>query len=449
MKRNSPQKKLFLVAASYFFYGYWDWRFTFLLFLCSCAAYIFGVLLGLQRKRWQRKLTLFIACLGMLGVLGFFKYYGFFVISAANLLRLWNIGIDPVLLTIILPVGISFFTFQALSYVIDVYRNTIRPSRSLIDILLYISFFPQLVAGPIVRANTFLPQLERKDTDERLPAARYLILILGGLFKKMIIAHYLSTLLVDRVFANPSAFSGIEVLFGIYAYAVQIYCDFSAYSDIAIGTAGLLGFRFPDNFEHPYRAASLREFWRRWHISLSTWLRDYLYIPLGGSRKGLSRTLLAIMITMLLGGLWHGAALKFILWGGLNGIGLCLERFVFRVPTRRERSFFGRAFGTFLTFHFVCFCWIFFRSESISGAYEYIRAIGNMGTPVTLITPFVIFLILTGIYIHFIPRRTGRLLTRWLSRLPVTMQGIACGVFMIGLGVIAPQGIAPFIYFQF
>jgi alginate O-acetyltransferase complex protein AlgI len=449
LKQNSWQKKLLLIIASYFFYGYWDWRFTFLLFICSCGTYLFGLLLGNQTKKSIRKASLIAALIFNLGILGFFKYYGFFISSTANLLTLYGIKVHPPLLTIILPVGISFFTFQAISYIIDVYRHTVKTSRSLIDILLYISFFPQLVAGPIVRAHTFLPQLQKREGYESVAAARPLLLIQAGLIKKMIIAHYLSTLFVDRIFAHPSAFSSIELIFGVYAYAVQIYCDFSAYSDIAIGAAGLLGFRFPDNFNHPYRASSLREFWHRWHISLSTWLRDYLYIPLGGSRKGAFRTFFALMLTMILGGLWHGAALRFLVWGFIHGIGLCIERFIFRVTSRTERSLFLRIVGTIITFHFVCFCWIFFRADSLGAAFDYIRAFGNSGVPVTLLTPFIIFLILAGIYIHFIPKRTGKILTSWLSRLPVPLQGLTCGIFMILLGTMVPEGVAPFIYYQF
>src|SRR5690606_35141846 len=266
-----------------------------------------------------------------------------------------------------LPIGISFFTFQSLSYTIDVYRKDLTPTRSLLDYAFFVSFFPLLVAGPIVRASYFLPQLQQPLLVTREAFGRGVFLILAGLVKKAVIADYISVNFVDRVFDNPALYSGLENLLAVYGYALQIYCDFSGYSDMAIGIALLLGFQFPNNFNFnsPYRSLSITEFWRRWHISLSTWLRDYLYISLGGNRRGRLRTYLNQFITMVLGGLWHGASLRFLLWGAMHGVGLAVHK-IWMSWTKNtwlgRSSWAGSFLSWILTFHFVCFTWIFFRA---------------------------------------------------------------------------------------
>ena len=316
--------KPFILAASFFFYGYADVRFVLLLavsMLLNQAGALAVHRAGTQRLRKALMLTTVI---GNLGLLGWFKYYGFFADSVDAALRSVGLGAPLPFLRIALPVGISFFTFMAMSYVIDVYRREIRPT-SLINFAVFEAFFPHLVAGPIVRASEFLPQLEGPRNPRDIPAARAFFLIMGGLFKKVVLAELLATHIVDPVFNSPGAHSAAEMLVAIYAYAVQIFCDFSAYSEMAIGFALLLGFRFPDNFNRPYTATSLRDFWHRWHMTLSRWLRDYLYIPLGGNRRGPRRTYVNLMATMLLGGLWHGAAWTFVIWGGIHGTGLCVE----------------------------------------------------------------------------------------------------------------------------
>ncbi|MGZ4619204.1 MAG: MBOAT family O-acyltransferase [Frankiaceae bacterium] len=316
--------KPFILAASFFFYGYADVRFVLLLavsMLLNQAGALAVHRAGTQRLRKALMLTTVI---GNLGLLGWFKYYGFFADSVDAALRSVGLGAPLPFLRIALPVGISFFTFMAMSYVIDVYRREIRPT-SLINFAVFEAFFPHLVAGPIVRASEFLPQLEGPRNPRNIPATRAFFLIMGGLFKKVVLAELLATHIVDPVFNSPGAHSAAEMLVAIYAYAVQIFCDFSAYSEMAIGFALLLGFRFPDNFNRPYTATSLRDFWHRWHMTLSRWLRDYLYIPLGGNRRGPRRTYANLMATMLLGGLWHGAAWTFVIWGGIHGTGLCVE----------------------------------------------------------------------------------------------------------------------------
>src|SRR3954452_14618284 len=335
-------KKAVLVAASYFFYAQWDWRFCFLLAFSSAVSYAAGLLIDGAGNERGRRIILGSAVAVHLSLLGVFKYFDFFVYSANELARAAGFTHELPFLEILLPVGISFFTFHGISYVTDVYRRDVAVCRDLLDMALYMSFFPQLVAGPIVPAAYFLPQLARPST-EPIPIAPALLLILLGLFKKVVIANYLATGLVDPVFAAPADYSGPDLLLGIYGYAVQIYCDFSAYTDIAIALAALLGFRFPPNFNQPYRSERLREFWQRWHISLSSWLRDYLYKPLGGNRQGRLKTYRNLILTMLLGGIWHGAAWKFVMWGALHGGGLATERMIEAWIGRRPASPLARS----------------------------------------------------------------------------------------------------------
>lgn len=306
--------KPFIIAASYFFYGYADIRFTLLL----ASVTIINQTAALAIGRWHDKRILIAAIVADLGLLGWFKYYSFFTLQVDHALKNVGFGMPLPLLQVALPVGISFYTFQAISYVTDVWRGTIKPVRS-IDFAVYQSFFPHLIAGPIVRASEFVPQLATPRDPRKVEATRAFFLISGGLIKKVVIADLLATRLVDPVFNTPGQHSALETLVAIYGYSIQIYCDFSAYTEMAIGLALLLGFRFPDNFNRPYTALSLQDFWRRWHMTLSRWLRDYLYISLGGNRKGVRKTYRNLALTMLLGGLWHGAAWTFVIWGASTG----------------------------------------------------------------------------------------------------------------------------------
>ena len=315
--------RLFMVAASWIFYGTADWRFVPLLAGSTVVNHYFARRIH-QASGPSRKLWTIGAVTTNLVVLAWFKYIGFLSLSAHSILRFAGVGWAPPLPEVLLPIGISFFTFQALSYVIDTGRGKVKPV-SLLEFAVYLSFFPHLVAGPIVRASEFLPQI-RDRIRPNVDVGKAFWLIAMGLFKKVVIASYLGTYAADPLFGFPRQHGGIEAAFGVYAYAIQIYADFSGYTDIAIGLALLLGVQFPQNFNAPYSAASLQDFWRRWHMTLSRWLRDYLYIPLGGSRRGKVRTYINIMITMLLGGLWHGAAWTFVAWGGLHGVGLVVER---------------------------------------------------------------------------------------------------------------------------
>jgi D-alanyl-lipoteichoic acid acyltransferase DltB (MBOAT superfamily) len=302
-----------LLGASYFFYGWWDWRFLGLLVISTLVDFNVARYMPGAASRKGRKLLLLISIVVNLGILGFFKYYNFFAANLTELLSSLGWTLHPFTLNVILPLGISFYTLQTLGYTIDVYRGKMKPCVSLIDFSLFVSFFPQLVAGPIERASHLIPQLQKGRRVDYEMLRRGCFLILFGLFQKMVVADNLAVV-VDRVFANPRAFSSYELVVGVYAFAFQIYCDFAGYSNIAIGTASLLGIDIMTNFNVPYSAGRIGEFWRRWHISLSTWLRDYLYITLGGNRTG--NLFFNLMITMLIVGLWHGASWNMLIWGG-------------------------------------------------------------------------------------------------------------------------------------
>jgi D-alanyl-lipoteichoic acid acyltransferase DltB (MBOAT superfamily) len=442
-------RKAVLVVVSYYFYAQWDWRFCFLLAFSTGVSYLAGRLIGATLRRDRRRVILGIAVAAHLALLGVFKYLDFFVLSANRLAHLLGLGHELPFFEVLLPVGISFFTFHGISYITDVYRGDVGICRDPVDMALYMSFFPQIVAGPIVRAAYFLPQLERPSA-EPIPLAPALLLIAGGLFKKVVIATYLATGLVDPVFAAPTSYGGPDLLFAAYGYAVQIYCDFSAYSDIAIGLAALLGFRFPANFNQPYRAERLREFWQRWHISLSSWLRDYLYKPLGGNRRGRLKTYRNLIVTMLLGGIWHGAGWQFVAWGALHGGGLAVERLLEPWLGRRARSPAGRAIAIVIVFHFVCLGWVFFRAEDFEIARLYLGGL-NAGwhAGVQQAGPFMVALIVLGLAGQFTPDSLFQRVAVTLARLPNWGLGVTAGLAVAAINALGPEGVAPFIYFRF
>ncbi|HIG10421.1 MAG: MBOAT family protein [bacterium] len=366
LRRERRLQNGLLLGASYLFYGYWDWRFLGLILLSTLVDFGVGLALARHprgaraRDRW-----LVLSLVVNLGALGFFKYWDFFVQSFEEILSAAGLGTSSCMLEIILPVGISFYTFQTLSYSIDRWRGEIPAERSFIDFAFFVSFFPQLVAGPIVRAGEFLPQAARKRIYSWEDQGLGLRLILWGLFKKVVVADNLASL-VDGTFAQEGELGLLTRVVAIYAFAAQIYCDFSGYTDIARGTARMLGFRFPWNFRAPYFATNPSAFWRRWHITLSNWLRDYLYISLGGNRKGRGRTLRNVMLTMVLGGLWHGAAWNFVLWGFYQGLLLVAHRLWTENRQSRQPSPAGRALQWCGFFHLVCFGWLLFRAESLA-----------------------------------------------------------------------------------
>ena len=445
LDRENGRRKAFLLLASWVFYGWWDWRFVALLIFSATFNWAVAEWIDRSSTQRRRKALVALAVVVDLGVLGVFKYYGFFIDQLGAALDMLGWKRDLPLLQIVLPVGISFFTFQAISYVVDVYKGTCEKARSLLDVMLLMSFFPHLVSGPIVRARDLLPQFAQVPKPSRAMLTEALLLIVWGLLKKTVIASELSTNLVDPVFFDPSAYGGADLLAAAYGYAVQIYCDFSAYSDIAIGVAALLGYRFPRNFDQPYRASSLQEFWRRWHISLSSWLRDYVYIPLGGGRGGALKACRNILITMLLGGLWHGASWTFVAWGALHGVVLSIER-LFKGA---RKSLFPSLIGVLVTFHVVCLGWILFRADSFQTALTYLQGLTDWSSPPMVATPFLVGMIGFGLLMHFLPPRALERLGSLVKFAPSPALGVAVGLMMLVVEAIRPEGVAPFIYFQF
>ncbi|HSO77869.1 MAG TPA: MBOAT family O-acyltransferase [Bacteroidales bacterium] len=466
-KRRQMAHTWLLLVSVYFYYKAGGLFFILLLFTCA-ITYFTALLTGRAEGKGKKRFWLTVNIVVLLGLLSYFKYAGFFTESLNAILgtsfRTYDIfsamsnslfGSAFDVSQIVLPVGISFFTFQALSYSIDVYRGRIAPVNSFIDFSFYLTFFPQLVAGPIVRASEFIPQIKGEYTVTKNEFGHGVFLILQGLIKKMVISDFISAGFVDRVFDMPAMYSGFENLMAVYGYGLQIYCDFSGYTDIAIGAALLLGFRLPLNFNSPYKASNISDFWKRWHISLSRWLKDYLYIPLGGSRKGRIRTGINLMITMVLGGLWHGAALRFVLWGALHGGALIINRIWQRLFSGVKRqTFAARLAGIFVTFNFVTFAWILFRAESMDDATLMLSQIfnsfspGEYGTVIAAYLP-VIVLILSGYLLHFFPVTVKESYRGLFIRLPLAVKfiiviGVCVLLYKVGSGVVQP-----FIYFRF
>ena len=434
--------KPFIVAASYVFYAEASWRFCLLLAGVTIGNQAAAKLIDRTEDERRRSGIVGVAVALDLGVLAVFKYYGFFVESVGEGLDTVGLGMPVPLLAIALPVGVSFFTFQAISYVVDVKRRLVKPA-SLIDAAVYLSFFPHLVAGPIVRAKEFLPQLEKPRDPTKVAVGSGLALIGLGLVKKVVIADYLARSVVDPVFAVPQAYDAPDVWLAAYGYTAQIYCDFSGYTDMAIGLALLLGYVFPQNFRSPYRATGFRDFWRRWHMTLSRFLRDFLYIPLGGSRGGRAKTYRNLLITMMLGGLWHGAAWPFVLWGTFHGVGLIAEHaFGGRVRTPTWLRWF-------VTFHLVVFGWILFRSQTVELAGTFLSRLTVPG-PATLWSLPVVLGIVVVIGLQLLPERpVQRLQIRIEKMRPAALAtGFAVLVLFVG-ATVSSQGVAPFIYFRF
>lgn len=466
--KNNTWRNAYLFIVSLFFYYKSGGYFFSLLILSTLIDYTAGINIASANKKFKRRFWLVISLAMNLGLLSYFKYAYFFT-DIINQLFSTHFVVNNVLAqytnswfgtsfdvsNIILPVGISFYTFQTMSYTIDIYRGKLKPVKNIVDFGFYVTFFPQLVAGPIVRASEFIPQLFKKYQLTKAEFSYAMFLILNGLIKKMLISDYISINFVDRVFDNPSAFSGVENLLAVYGYAIQIYCDFSGYTDIAIGVALILGFRLPINFNSPYKATHITDFWRRWHISLSTWLRDYLYISLGGNRKGRFRQNINLLITMLLGGLWHGASLRFIIWGGIHGILLMFHKGLKQMKWNLStHHWLGRFVSVFITFNLVCLTWIFFRAsdmQNIDAMFKQIFTSFNANILVNFAKayPTIIILLLIAYMVHWLPSSFKEWYRGLFIKTPMWLKMVVVVLVILILYQAKSSNIQPFIYFQF
>lgn len=508
LRRTFNPRLAFTALFSLYFYYLCSAEYFVLLLFSSVVDYTLGYFLYRETRNLQRKIYLWFSVIVNLTFLGYFKYTNFIVGNYNDLF-----GGHLSFYDVILPVGISFYTFQSISYIIEIYRKEITPTKTYLEYLFFVSFFPQLVAGPIVRAKDFLPQIYTKLNLTKEDVNRAFFLIIGGLIKKTVISDYISLNFVDRVFDSPNSYTAFENLMAAYGYTIQIYCDFSGYSDMAIGIALLLGFKLPVNFRTPYKSASITEFWRRWHISLSTWLKDFLYISVGGNRHGsfagflfpalfffglvvwgityapvsnvpliisitglvvfsltflLSKerertmfTNVNLLTTMLLGGLWHGASLRFIIWGALHGIALAVHKiFMEYFPSKKENQnklggYLWRFISIVLTFHFVAFCWLFFRARDFSVAMDVIKNISavtfNFEQWKTIILGYknVFLLMLIGYIWHFLPDSFTIKMRSSFDNLPLVVQGLIIGLTFWLVYAASAAGPQPFIYFQF
>jgi alginate O-acetyltransferase complex protein AlgI len=451
---NKRSKNLFLLLASYFFYGYWDWRFCSLLAISSIIDYYVAIEIDKREDPIKRKNLLYVSLISNLGMLAFFKYFNFFVDSFQVMSAKFGMHVDYLHLNIILPVGISFYTFQTLSYTIDVYKRELKASTNFIDFSLFVSFFPQLVAGPIERATNLLPQVQKDFKATREQVKQGVVLIVIGLFRKVMIGDTTGRF-VDHIFGNLEQYKSVEILAGLILFSVQIYADFSGYSHIARGTSKLLGIELMKNFEQPYLSKNITEFWRRWHISLSTWLKDYLYIALGGNKKGNTRTYINLMLTMLLGGLWHGASWNFVIWGGLHGMYLAVHKKMLgnkKVHASRIESLsIQNIVSIVITFLLVVFTWLFFRSTSWDSTQLFFSKIFNWesseyaGLFISIAGAYLFVTIMFDIFEYYAGKHTYILNIKSVG----IRAGILSAMLLVTLIYMFQAEPAPFIYFQF
>ena len=447
----SRYRNVFLLGMSYVFYGSWDWRFLALITLSTAIGYTSGLSIERADSDARRKQILISRIVMNLAVLGVFKYFDFFVDSGAGVLRLFGAEVANSTVRILLPIGISFITFEEISYAVDVYRGKLRATRSPVNYALFVAFFPKLVAGPILRPQELLPQIDsERPAPSRSTVQEGLLLIGLGLFKKVVIADSMARI-ADDVFDDPAGFGLVGLLVGVYAFAFQIYGDFSGYSDMARGSSLLLGFWLPVNFHQPYLSNSITAFWQTWHISLSSWLRDYLYIPLGGNRRGPRRTMINLFLVMAIGGLWHGAAWTFVIWGTLHGVVLAVER-VTGFGNRHNNA--GRPFrlsdvpATVLTFHIACLAWILFRAPTWGAATDVFRAFADFPGLMTKANGLVLLIpaALSMFAIDLLQRRSGQEVP---SHTTLERQGLLVGICVGGIIAFSGAAAVPFIYFQF
>lgn len=438
-----------LLAGSYFFYGWWDWRFLFLMAGSTIIDYLIGSAIGSSQDQRKRRMLLAVSLVLNFGVLAYFKYLGFFIHSTERLFpSLAAHQLTHTLLMIVLPPAISFYTFQEVAYIVDVYQGRVEPARSLEEYALFISLFPHLIAGPIQRPSHLLGQVQKPRVFDSTQFFHGCMLIVSGILRKCVIADNCATI-ANAAFAGKLGHGWLPHLLGIYAFAFQIYGDFAGYSDIARGSAQLLGFHFMVNFRQPYFSTSLQEFWRRWHISLSTWLRDYLYIPLGGSHHGEFNTYRNLFLTMLLGGLWHGANWTFVIWGMLHGIGLGVERFFGGATADSAAARRFQPVRALLVFHFVCLGWIFFRATSLHDAMHYLNGLtqsSDLYQALHFIPALLAFVVLCLVIDTFMERSGTEY---FLQRFSPTIQTAGAAAVLLLAAFAATGQASPFLYFQF
>jgi len=447
LKKKNVTRNVFLLVTSYFFYGFWDWRFTFLLLISTLIDFFIAQKIYTTLNKNKKKIYLTISLISNLGILGFFKYFNFFTESFSEMLSLWGYKPDFIHLNIILPVGISFYTFQTLSYTLDIYNNKLKPTKSLINFALFVAFFPQLVAGPIERAKNLLPQIENRKKIDKYALHEAIYLITSGYFKKVLIGDT-SGKFVDRIFAYPQYYSSYELLMGTILFSIQIYADFSGYSEIARGVAKLLGIDLKINFKQPYLSTNITEFWRKWHISLSSWLKDYLYIPLGGNKKGKNRTSINLFITMLIGGLWHGANWTFIIWGAVHGFYLLIHKKIKKGKKIGTQTLIIKIIKILITYILVLFSWLFFRAESFDSAIMIIKKIftfeGILYTKIIIITSTYLFF---SFFLDILEKKEMNL--KLLNKARPFRWGVYAAIWTMVLLYMYQGKPSPFVYFQF
>jgi len=466
--KQRAARNIFLFFASLFFYWKTSGLFFLLLVFSTVSDYYLGNLIYRAKKKGWKLAGMVMSVSINLLLLSYFKYTYLFVdtingifhtnLEVVNFLAAWSNSLTGThfdISVILLPVGISFYTFQTISYTVDIYRRKVEPVKHLLDFGFYVSFFPQLVAGPIVRASEFVPQLYKRYHLTREEFGYAVYMIMKGLFKKILIGDFIAVNFIDRIFANPTGFSGFENLMALYGYSLQVYVDFSGYTDIATGVALLLGFRLPRNFNSPYKATSVGNFWKRWHISLSTWLKDYLYIPLGGNRRGKIMTDVNLMLTMLLGGLWHGASWQFVIWGGMNGVGLIVYKMWKRIsPYEHSKHWSVRLWKIFLTFNFITFTRIWFRSDTMQHARDLIHQVLHSFNasiiPQVLWSYRWVFLVMAvGYFTHWVSNKWKFGLMNWYISRPHWQQAVMAAVVVFIIYQSWSSDLQPFIYFQF
>ena len=443
-------QNLFLLVASYVFYAYWDWRFLGLILLVTLVDYVCGARIHHAISLTHKKQWLMLSLAVNIGVLGFFKYFNFFMETLVSLIQLAGGPASFSTLRIILPIGISFYVFRSMSYSLDIYRGTLQPTNSFINYALFVSFFPHLAAGPITRAKEFLFQLEKKNPFRGEDLEAGLTRFILGFFNKAFIADTLAFYVVDPVFAAPGKYSSGTLWFAMFAYTLQIYSDFSGYSSMAIGSARLLGFRLPENFNLPYMAANISEFWRRWHMTMSRFFRDYIYISLGGNRKGKGRALLNVALTTVASGLWHGAGMTFVLWGALHGIYIVLFHFWLRLREPHLEPAFSHILPAwFLTQAAVCLSRILFRSADLSTAWVYFKGLLKSPGTETMAMPPLVWMAIAFFVVDHVAGWMVQHHPDLKQRIPVTLQAMTYAAIIIFLSQARLETVHPFIYFKF